>query len=203
MLRKVNLLIAKFLSFFLTEKVTAYFCRWRNFIYSHILANWFATKVNDVSIGFPARIRGGKYIILGNGFSFKSGLRMEAIDQYLNQTFSPQIIIGKNVSINNDCHIAAINKITIKDNVVIASKVFISDHFHGKSDLESLNIKVIERDLFSKGEIIIEENVWIGEGVAILSNVIIGKNSIIGSNAVVTKDVPPNTVAVGIPAKSL
>ena len=57
------------------------------------------------------------------------------------------------------------------------------------------------RKLYSKGPVIIEDNVWIGEGVAILPNVIIGENSIIGANAVVTKDIPRNSVVGGNPAK--
>lgn len=57
------------------------------------------------------------------------------------------------------------------------------------------------RKLGVKGDIIIEDNVWLCEGVVVLSGVRIGKNSIIGANAVVTKDIPANCIAVGIPAK--
>jgi acetyltransferase-like isoleucine patch superfamily enzyme len=59
----------------------------------------------------------------------------------------------------------------------------------------------INRPLISKGPVIIEDNVWIGEGVCITPNVRIGKNAIVGANAVVTKDVPPNTVVAGVPAR--
>ena len=45
----------------------------------------------------------------------------------------------------------------------------------------------------------IEENVWIGAGAVILPGVTIGKNSVIGAGSVVTKDIPPNAVAVGNP----
>ena len=60
---------------------------------------------------------------------------------------------------------------------------------------------VAKRRLHSKGPIIIEDNVWIGENACILENVRIGKCSIIGANAVVTHDIPPYSVAVGVPAK--
>ena len=53
----------------------------------------------------------------------------------------------------------------------------------------------------SNGPIIIGDNVWIGDKVTILSGVKIGNNAIIGSNSVVTKDIPPFSVAAGIPAK--
>ncbi len=51
------------------------------------------------------------------------------------------------------------------------------------------------------GKIVIEDNVHVAHGVTILPNVRIGKNSIIGCGAVVTKDIPPNSVAVGVPAR--
>ncbi|NED55599.1 sugar O-acetyltransferase, partial [Micromonospora aurantiaca] len=49
--------------------------------------------------------------------------------------------------------------------------------------------------------IVIEDNVWLGGGAIVLPGVTIGTNSVIGAGAVVTKDVPPNVVAVGNPAK--
>lgn len=59
----------------------------------------------------------------------------------------------------------------------------------------------MKRFLGVKGDIIIEDNVWLCEGVIVLSNVRIGKNSIIGANSVVTKNIPENSIACGIPAK--
>lgn len=49
--------------------------------------------------------------------------------------------------------------------------------------------------------LLIDDNVWIGENVVVLSGVHIGKGSIIAANAVVTKDIPPYSMAVGVPAK--
>ncbi|AFY33732.1 DapH/DapD/GlmU-related protein [Calothrix sp. PCC 7507] len=49
--------------------------------------------------------------------------------------------------------------------------------------------------------ITIEDNCWLGTGVKVLDGVTIGKSSVIGAGAVVTKDIPPNSVAVGVPAK--
>ena len=47
----------------------------------------------------------------------------------------------------------------------------------------------------------IEENVWVGAGVIILPGVTIGKNSVIGAGSVVTKDIPANVVAMGVPCR--
>ena len=79
------------------------------------------------------------------------------------------------------------------------SCILIEDHSHGTAD--DIDTPVAKRRLHSKGPIIIEDNVWIGENACILENVRIGKCSIIGANAVVTHDIPPYSVAVGVPAK--
>jgi len=53
------------------------------------------------------------------------------------------------------------------------------------------------------GPIVIEDGVWIGTGAIILPNVTIGHAAIVGAGAVVTKDVPPCTVVVGVPARPI
>ncbi len=146
-------------------------------------------------------LRGEKYISIGNGFKALYNLRMEAYDEYYEQRFSPEIIVGNNVIFNSDCHIGCIKKVVIGDNVLVASRVYISDHYHGEITRESLAASPAQRPLVSKGPVIIEDNVWIGEGVCVLSGVTIGRNAIIGANSVVNKDVPPNSVVAGVPAK--
>ncbi|OHB58918.1 MAG: hypothetical protein A2Y12_17715 [Planctomycetes bacterium GWF2_42_9] len=59
----------------------------------------------------------------------------------------------------------------------------------------------MSQPLVNPGTVQIEDEVWLGEGVCVMPNVTIGKHSVIGSNAVVTKNIPPYSVAVGIPAK--
>jgi len=112
--------------------------------------------------------------------------------------------VGNDVQINDYVHIAAIESITIKDRVLIASKVFITDHNHGSHGADNIHtsplIPPIDRALFSS-PVMIEEDVWIGEFVSILPGVTIGKGSIIGTMSVVTKDIPPYSIAVGAPAK--
>jgi len=145
-------------------------------------------------------IKGSKYICIGEKVSIQSGCRIEAFDYYQNQKFSPLVIIGNNVSFNYNCHLGAINKIVIKDNVLFGSNILITDHSHGDFSFESLSLPPVNRPLISKGAVIIEENVWICENVSILPNVSIGKNSIIAANSVVTKSIPANVLAAGNPA---
>lgn len=146
-------------------------------------------------------VEGANYISIGEHVRIKPGLHMAAIDQHNGLSFSPEIQIGNNVSINYDVHIACINKITIGDGALLGSKIFITDHFHGNTSLESLRIPPSNRKLESKGSVEIGKNVWIGENVAIMPGVKIGDNAVIGANSVITKDIPPFSVAAGVPAR--
>ena len=91
--------------------------------------------------------------------------------------------------------------IHIGKDVLIGRFVLINDHNHGDISPESLALPPIKRSLVSKGGITIGDRVWIGDKVSILSGVTIGEGAVIGANSVVTKDVPANAVAAGIPAK--
>jgi acetyltransferase-like isoleucine patch superfamily enzyme len=153
------------------------------------------------TLPLPNIIHNPQYIEIGENFKSLVNLRIEAWDKYLDQEFRPEILIGNNVCMNTDVHIGAINKIQIGNNVLIASKVYITDHSHGMTDSESLKTIPLHRKLVSKGPVFIEDNVWIGEGVCILPNVTIGRNAIIGANSVVTKNVPANAIAAGVPAQ--
>lgn len=62
---------------------------------------------------------------------------------------------------------------------------------------------LIREQEHNKGDIIIEEDCWIGGHVSITRNVTIGKGIVIGANSVVTRDIPPYSVAGGTPARIL
>ncbi len=167
-------------------------------LYSLIVTKIFYKKAR--LIRQPSDIRGKKYVELNDGFTSGFGCRLEAYPENKNEKV---LIFGKNVQINDYVHITARKKVVIEDNVLIASKVFISDLDHGcySSDtIFDMNIIPTERKLFSK-PVIIHKNVWIGENVSILSGVEIGENSIIGAGSVVTKNIPMNTIAIGNPAR--
>lgn len=172
-----------------------------NQIYSFWKCNEFKSSGDNIYTQFPIYLKGGKYIKIGDSFGCDQRLRLDAWDDYLGNKYYPEIIIGNNVSIQKDCHIGSINKIVIGNNVLLASKVYISDHSHGDISRKALSLSPAKRELFSKGPVIIEDNVWLGEGVVILPNVTIGENSIVGANSVVTKSFPKNSVIAGNPAK--
>lgn len=110
------------------------------------------------------------------------------------------------MQINDFVHITAVESVVIEDNVLIASKVYISDSSHGsyKGDSKDSNPSIIPKDrLLVSKPIFIKENVWLGEFVSVLPGVTIGRGTIVGANSVVSKSLPEYVIAVGIPAKPI
>ncbi|PZU79372.1 MAG: acetyltransferase [Sphingomonas sp.] len=148
----------------------------------------------------PAYIRGARHIRLGSGFTSGVGLRIDAfpVDP------GTVIDIGTGVQVNDYVHIAAIDRVTIGDGTLIASKVFISDHNHGdyqgRDPQSAPDIPPALRPLVAR-PVHIGRNVWIGEHVCIMPGVTIGDGAVIGAGAIVTKDIPANAIAVGTPAQ--
>ncbi len=155
-------------------------------------------------IRLPFDIRNKKNIKIGNKFTTGFGCRIEAFP--LNNKHKICLTIGDNVEINDYVHIAAVKSVTIGNNVLMASKIYISDCLHGSysgnENDSNPNTPPNDRILSAK-EVIIKDNVWIGEFVTILPGVTIGKGTIIGSNSVVSKNLPDFVIAVGIPAKPI
>lgn len=113
-----------------------------------------------------------------------------------------KLIIKNNVSITDRCIISAANRIEIGNGCLLGRDTFITDNSHGENiSINELNISPHERNIFSKGPVIIGDNVWTGKNVCIMPNVKIGNGAIIGANSVVTHNIPPYSVAVGSPAK--
>lgn len=115
------------------------------------------------------------------------------------------LFIGDNCEFGDMTHIVAYKKVIIGNNVLIASKCFISDTDHGnyKGKNQSLPVESPKsRELIFKPTII-GDNVWIGENVVILAGTIIGDGCIVGANSVVKGNFENNTILAGVPAKKI
>jgi lipopolysaccharide O-acetyltransferase len=175
--------------------------RSRTAVRSVFLARVFGAK--GLSIGPRSYIRGAKFIRFETGVHAGDGFWLEAVSRIYDQHFSPQILIGSNVSFGHWTHIAATNYVEIGANALIGSKVHITDHNHGQygGDLQSDPNEIpLLRRIDGDKRTIVGANVWLGDGVVVCPGVTIGEGCVIGANSVVTRSIPPRTVAYGAPA---
>ena len=114
--------------------------------------------------------------------------------------------IQKNATVGRRCKISShtfvCEGVTIEDNVFVGHGVtFINDSYPRATtpDGEIANRK----GLATSRRRVVKCGASIGSGATILSNLVIGENAIVGAGSVVTRDVPPNTIVAGNPAKSL
>ena len=111
--------------------------------------------------------------------------------------FANHLEMGVNSFINYDCIMFNNAMVKLGDNVLVGPKVSFYTAIH------PIDAKQREQWLVYAKPITVEDNVWIGGSATILGGVTIGKNAIVGAGAVVTKDVEPNTIVVGNPARVL
>lgn len=113
--------------------------------------------------------------------------------------------IQKNASVGRRCKISShtfiCEGVTIEDNVFIGHGVVFINDSYPRATTEDGNLQTeadwkVERTVIRKGS-------SIGSGATILSRITIGENAIVGAGSVVTKDVPPNTIVAGNPARVL
>jgi acetyltransferase-like isoleucine patch superfamily enzyme len=170
----------------------------------------------------------GKGLILGRGVALRHPNNMRlgdnvAIDDYVMLDASGAgekgVQIGDQVIISRNCviqgktgYVHLGRKTDIGCNTMITSASGVSIGAHGliggncyigggRYYTERLDIPMMEQGVYSQGEVIIEDDVWIGAGAVVLDGIHIGKGCIIGAGAVVTKDLPDYAVALGIPAR--
>lgn len=150
----------------------------------------------------PVYLRGKRFIRFGKDLTCGVSVRFDAFPNEIENR--PCIIFGDNIQLNDYVHIAAIERVEIGNNTLIASRVFISDHNHGQYDgrnkSSSPSVSPVDRPLVSR-PVKIGCNVWIGEQVCILPGVTIGDGAIVGAGSIVIKDVPAQSIVAGNPAK--
>jgi lipopolysaccharide O-acetyltransferase len=116
----------------------------------------------------------------------------------------PVLHVGGHVQINGAVLIGAVEQVVIGDHVLIASRVFISDHNHGK--LPNATCCIRTRNSSGKSATLIPtsgigRSTWLAEQVCILPGATIGGDSIVGANSVVTRDISANSIAARNPER--
>lgn len=139
-----------------------------------------AVSIGDGTVlGWPLSVR------LGNG---------EILLQARGE--SARVAVGRNVAFSNNVSIIAMQSVTIGDDCLVGdSALFMDSDFHEIDPADRRKGSGVTK------AITVGRNVWFGSRIIVQKGVTIGDNSIIASQSVVTRDVPPNCIAGGNPAK--
>jgi galactoside O-acetyltransferase len=168
------------------------------------------SKLRYLYIKFQSK-QCGQGVFVHYGCIFRGGVNMNLGDRILfgpmNQVYAGITEGDAFVQIGNGCHFNSnvmINadldgKILIGENVMLGPNVVVraSNHNYSKRDVP------MYLQGHSGGEIIIEDDVWVGANAVLLPNIRIGKGAVVGAGSVVTKNIEPYTIVGGIPAKRI
>ena len=159
-----------------------------------------SSGIGENGCGKGCCLAGTEHISIGKECYFGQGTELSALENHFDQKLHPCLTIGDHVRCVGGCRITCAGRIKIEDDVLLGPEVFITDHNHGMEpnypggySCQPIIIKDVR----------IGRGVWLGQRVCIMPGVTIGEHSIIGAGSVVTKDVPPFTLAAGVPAKSI
>src|ERR671932_222559 len=138
-----------------------------------------------LQIGRGARVELGRWSWLGHGTKIRCH---EGV-----------VSIGAKTVLGQECTISAYQHVSIGRECVIADRVMLIDFDHGMVEVD----RPIRHQGIYKRDVRVGHNVWIGYGACILRGVTVGDNAVIGTGTVLTRDLPANSVAAGVPARIL
>lgn len=170
---------------------------------SEYIKNVYSLIMTKLTMRQARFIRRPIYIRGSKSLSGCKGLTTGRFCRFDLEGNKPTLFIGDNVEMGDMTHIVAHERIEIGNNVLIASKCFISDTNHGiykGEDQDSPDVPPNDRKLVTK-PVKIGNNVWIGENAVILAGAEIGDGCIVGANSIVNGNVPASTMCAGSPAR--
>lgn len=188
--------------------------RWKSHLSSTLLqklyvirTEWVVAKMAEAGSGCFFRRIGMLhqlgFVHLGSNVSFGDDIYLTTWNSGGASLDNPYLKIGDNCSFGAYNHITCANKVIIGDYCLTGKWVTITDNSHGDTDYDSLLLPPTEREITTKGPVMIGKNVWIGDKATILPGVTIGDGAVIAASAVVTKDVSAYSVVGGNPARIL
>ena len=157
--------------------------RWRGRLQTDGLC--FVGPGVELEIGRDAVVRLGRWSWIGHGSKIRAH---EGV-----------VEIGAKTVLGQECTISSFQHVSIGRECIVADRVMLIDFDHGVTEEE----RPIRLQGIYKRDVRVGHNCWIGYGACILRGVTVGDNAIIGTSTVVTKDLPANAVAGGVPARIL
>lgn len=157
-------------------------------------------------LGAHCQIFGYRHMRVGHDFRVGRMLWLEAVEQYGPQAFQPKLSIGDRVSCGDAVHIACAFDLRIGNDVLMGSKVHVTDHNHGLyqgAGPQSSPDEPPSARALHGAPVHIGDRVFLADNVVVLPGSRIGDGVVVGANAVVSGTLPDNTLCVGAPAKPI
>src|SRR3954451_1890599 len=136
-------------------------------------------------IGKDARVHLGRWSWVGHGTKIRA--------------HEGEVRIGAKSVLGQECTISSFQHVEIGRECIVADRVMLIDFDHGVVESD----RPVRMQGIYKRDVRVGNNVWIGYGAAFLRGVTVGDNAVVGTYSIVGKDVPPNAVVAGVPAKLL
>ncbi|MDQ2733301.1 MAG: acyltransferase, partial [Armatimonadota bacterium] len=149
-----------------------------------------------VKFGSRCDIRSGLHLALASNARVEFGSRC-ILDREMTIECDGVLKVGARTVFGHHCTLAVRDSLLIGEDCLIAEMVSIRDHDHS---FERLDVPTLQQGMVSS-PVLIGRNVWLGAKVTVVKGVEIGDNAVVGANAVVTKNIPANSIAVGVPAR--
>ena len=143
----------------------------------------FLGKRLEIEISKRGSVKFGRFVWIGDGTKIRC--------------HEGEVEIGPKTVIGQEVTISAYQRVVIGEQCVVADRAMFIDFDHGMVEVE----RPIRLQGIYKRDVRVGHNCWIGYGACVLRGVTVGDNSVLGTYAVVTKDVPDNAIAAGVPAR--
>ena len=161
-------------------------------LYSAVARHRFRQCGRGLRLPLTATIRGSRNIVIGDNLVAIGPLYLYAHDGGFVQ-------IGNNCSLNSNVQIGgALGRIVIGNNVIVAPNVVIRAADHGIRRGAPMRYQPHRR-----GQIIIEDDVWIGSNAVVTTDVSLARGTVVGAGAVVTRSTEPYSIVAGVPARKI
>ncbi|HEX6917351.1 MAG TPA: DapH/DapD/GlmU-related protein [Phycicoccus sp.] len=134
----------------------------------------------------PQVLRGVDRIHLGAHCAVYEGVWLQAEGEH------GRIDVGDRVYLGHDVHVHAIDPVRVEDDAVLADGVFVTSADHARA---------VRSEVVGTGPVVIGARAFVGQRAVVLGGVTIGAGATVGAGAVVTRDVPPDAVVAGVPAR--
>jgi len=181
------------------------------FLREHRMLTWgyarLALRLAWLKLRFRGRLRTDGMAFVGPGVRFEIGRR--AVVELGRWSWIGHgckirahegvVRIGAKSVLGQECTISAYQHVSIGRECIVADRVMLIDFDHGVVEVE----RPIRQQGIYKRDVRVGHNVWVGYGACFLRGVTVGDNSVVGTYAVVNRDVPPNAVVAGVPARVL